>query len=158
MTMWLDWRPWLRSSGKLALTSSRQWRTVSIALNRLDQSYDPFVTTHTTRIDDMSFASFLGLLRAYESCLQQSLDFRSLRSFTTKKFQTGPSDSTTIICQICGKKGHFDIACFNRHNKQRFPTQHDKAQGRGRYMGLKSNNTATTNVAWYPNLDHLFKI
>lgn len=38
-----------------------------IVLNGLDTSYDPFVTTQIVRVDDISFASLLGLLRMYES-------------------------------------------------------------------------------------------
>lgn len=40
-----------------------------IALNRLDDSYEP-LTAHTMRIDDLTFPTFLGLLRDYESHLQ----------------------------------------------------------------------------------------
>lgn len=38
-----------------------------IALNGFDSSYDAFVTTHMTRVDDIIFASFQGLLREFET-------------------------------------------------------------------------------------------
>lgn len=39
-----------------------------ISLNKLDSSYDAFVTAHTARVDEVSFASFQGrLLRAFEA-------------------------------------------------------------------------------------------
>lgn len=37
------------------------------SLNGLDTSYDPFLTAQTTRVDDIIFASLLGLLCSYES-------------------------------------------------------------------------------------------
>lgn len=40
-----------------------------VALNDLDESYDPFVTTESTRTKKISFASFLGQLRTYKKPL-----------------------------------------------------------------------------------------
>lgn len=38
-----------------------------IAMNGLDQTYDPFVTDQIAHGDDISFATLLGLLHAYVS-------------------------------------------------------------------------------------------
>lgn len=40
-----------------------------IALNGLDESYDPFVTAQTGCVEDISFTSLLGLLCSYEARL-----------------------------------------------------------------------------------------
>lgn len=117
-----------------------------IALNGLDVSYDSFVTAQTARMEDISFASFLGLLRAYELRLNRSIESKGIAM--ENSVQATSSDTTVVNCQICLKNGHSAIQCFNRHNEQRFPTQHSK--GRNRYKGVRSNNSHA-NAVWYPD-------
>lgn len=50
MIMWLDQWQWWKNSGK----PDDDGELSLIALNGLDQSYDPFVTTQTDRVHDMS--------------------------------------------------------------------------------------------------------
>lgn len=42
-----------------------------ITLNGLDASYDAFVTTQKAPVDDITFATFQGLLQAHEDILIQ---------------------------------------------------------------------------------------
>lgn len=49
-----------------------------IALNGLNSAYDGFVTTYTTRTDDIPFSAFQGL---------QEHEARSSRPATTQQFQ-----------------------------------------------------------------------
>lgn len=49
-----------------------------IAFNGLNETYDPFVTTQTTRVDDIGFGSLLSLLRSYEARLNRHLKFEGI--------------------------------------------------------------------------------
>lgn len=50
-----------------------------IVLNGLDISFDDLVTTDIARVEEISHdATFLGLLRAFESCLLRSMDHQIL--------------------------------------------------------------------------------
>lgn len=49
-----------------------------IALNGLDDLNDPFVIVETLRVEDVNFASFVGLLRTYEACRQWLAENRVL--------------------------------------------------------------------------------
>lgn len=90
-----------------------------IALNGFNAIYDPVVTTQVARIEDISFSFFLGLLCAYESRLQRTTD----DCIATGNITQSDTSNTILVCQICNKRGQSAIACFNRHNEQRFPTQ-----------------------------------
>lgn len=48
-----------------------------IALNWLDASYDPFITAKMEQIDDINFASLLGMHRSYESRLNCNTEVRA---------------------------------------------------------------------------------
>lgn len=116
-----------------------------IALNGLDASYDAFVMAQTARADEISFASFQGLLQAHE--------VRNLHLPTAIVIPlANVATKEDIICQICQKKGHTAISCYNRHNENRFPTVIDK---RTRHHPRSSNfgirTTYWANTIWYPD-------
>lgn len=129
----------LREAG----TSIDDGELTLIALNVLDASYDPFVTAQTVRMDDVSFASFLGLLRSHEIRLNRSTDFKGIAIANAIQ-----SVDTTVTCQICLKHGHSAIQCFKCHNEQCFSTQHTR--NKNRYKGSKPYN-AQANAVWYPD-------
>lgn len=86
---------------------------ILIALNGLDLSYEAFVTAQSARADEVSFAAFQGMLRAHEERFGRSpapgmIPMANIVS------------NDTVTCQICLKKEHLAIACFNRHDKSRF--------------------------------------
>ncbi|KMZ75993.1 hypothetical protein ZOSMA_108G00310 [Zostera marina] len=65
--------------------------------------------------------------------------------------------SSIIVCQICKKREHSAISCFNRHNEQLFPTKVDRSrQPRNNYNfrnNYKNNNKSpapSANAVWYP--------
>lgn len=103
-----------------------------IALNGLDETYDPFVNVQMARINDISFVSMLGCLCSFDARLSRHNGFKGVS--TTNTIQTG--SSTSMIFQICSKRGHDALACFYRHNEQRFSSKNDRA--RSRYHGMKS--------------------
>jgi len=89
-----------------------------VALNGLDSTFDAFVTSLTARADDLSFAAFSGLLQAH--------DERNLRPLPQPAVpmanMISNPNSGIVTCQICLKRGHSAIACYNRHNEVCFPT------------------------------------
>lgn len=82
-----------------------------IALNGLDETYDPFVTAQIARVEDISFASLLSLLHSYD--LRLSCHYESKGIATANSIQS----SSVMICQICDKKGHPALYCFNCPSK-----------------------------------------
>lgn len=88
-----------------------------ISHNGLDETYDSFVTTQIGRVDDISFDSLLGVLCSYKALLNHHSKVKGIT--TANSVQS----STTVVCQICKKKGHSALFCYNRHNKQHFPSK-----------------------------------
>lgn len=82
-----------------------------IMLNGLDPSYDPFVKTQSTLVDDISFTSFFGLLKDYDNCLQRPSDFKITTANVVQATR-----SEVIVFQIFTIRGHLALACYNRHN------------------------------------------
>lgn len=114
-----------------------------IALNNLDNSYDAFVTAQSARADEITFAEFQGLLQAHKNRYSRPT---AATSFPMANAVTKDG----VICQICLKRGHTVILCFNRHNESRFSTVIDK---RPRYRSKSSTtgNSNSTNAIWYPD-------
>lgn len=101
------------------------------------------MTAQTARVDNISFASLLGLLRSYESWLNRNNEIRAFLIANTIQ------SANIVICQICEKRGHMAIACYNQHNEQWFPTKHDKSKARFHYKGAKEASQVAN--AWYPD-------
>lgn len=104
---------------------------------------------HTTWADDISFASFKGLLEVHEG---HSMKSASQPQLVMANLAQGCRNE--LICQICTRKGHSTISCFNRHNESRFSTIHNK--NRSRYKTKNSN--VTENAISYPDsraIDHI---
>lgn len=112
-----------------------------IALNRLDESYDPFITAQTACVEDISFASLLGLLRSYEARLNRHSEFKGIA--IANEIQTS---SYAIICQICDKKGHTTLSCYNQHNEQSFPSKQGKSKGRFRFNRESKEASSVANA------------
>lgn len=121
-----------------------------IALNGLDSTYESFVTAQLARVDDISFAFFQGLLWSHEERFSKNSAIIGMFHMANA-VSTDSIFGNTITCQICLKKGHSAIACFNRHNESRFPTVVDKkSRFRPRQsQGLKQGNNI--NSVWYPD-------
>lgn len=101
------------------------------ALDGLDSSYDAFVIAITATAGDLSFSEFKGLLKAHEKRslreLALPLPFANLIQNNQNQRNLGPSippsfDTSSVIYQICSKRGHTTIICFNMHNETRYPT------------------------------------
>lgn len=117
-----------------------------IALNGLDESYDSFVTAQTARIGDINFSSLLGLLHSNEARLSRQSEIRGVAMANVVH-----SSSNVVSCQICGKKGHNALGCYNRHNEQRFPSTTDKSRNSYRFNRGGKAATPAANAVWYPD-------
>lgn len=106
-----------------------------IALNGLNASYDAFVTAQTAREDDITFAAFQGLLQAHDERYSHS-------SSTIVMPMANAASSEVVVYQICQKKGHSAISCYNRHNENRFPRVIDKKSRYQPLSGLKASSAA----------------
>lgn len=97
---------------------------VMIALNVLDASYDPFVTTQMAQFDHIYFATIQGLLHNHDDRMNWMVDSRvfALVNYVHKITQHGEP----LICHICTKFGHDALSCFNRHNENKFPSMNDR--------------------------------
>lgn len=115
---------------------------ILIALNGLGSSYEAFVAAQSGRTDEISFAAFQGMLQAHEERFARS---PSSGMIPMANFVS----NNTVICQICLKKGHSAIACFNWHNKTRFPTVVEKNSHYQPRQDPKQNSNA--NVVWCPD-------
>lgn len=116
-----------------------------IALNGLNEAYDPFTTAHTARIDDINFALLFGLLRSYEARLNRHTEFKGLATANTVQ------SSSVVICQICHKEGHSALTCYNHHNEQRFPSKQDKNKNRFWFNRGGKVSSPTVNAVLYPD-------
>lgn len=111
-----------------------------IVHNGLDTTYEAFVTAQSSQEDDILFTVFQGLLQAH--------DERFVHTSLPARMPMANAISTdVIICHICQKKGHSAISCYNRHNKNRFPTIIDKKSRYRLHSGSKSSNSV--NAIWY---------
>lgn len=92
-----------------------------ISPNDLNASYDAFINSQTARTDEDCFTSFSHLLCEYDA---QSNTRPSEHQFIvfTNYVRESRANNSTITCQICTTLGHSTLACYNRHNEQKFPT------------------------------------
>lgn len=111
-----------------------------IALNGLDLSYEAFVMAWFARADEVSFAIFQRMLQSHEERFMQA-------PATSMILMANVVSNDTVICQICLKKGHSMIACFNRHNELRFHIVVEKKSRFRPRQGPKQSNTV--NAVWY---------
>lgn len=113
-----------------------------IALNGLDTSYDAFVTAQSARTDNIPFAAFQGLLQAHDEWFKVSSNSVILMA-------NAVVNDTVITCQMCLKRGHSMISCFNRHNEGRYPMLVDKKSHF--YPRFNQKVNGFVNTVWYPN-------
>lgn len=115
-----------------------------IALNSLGESYDSFVTAQTAQIDEICFASLLGSFRSFSERISCHTEVKGFPTAIAIQSRT----TSPIVCQICEKRGHFALSCYNKHNEQRFLSKNDKARSRGHFSmnsGTSSANAVITN-------------
>lgn len=106
---------------------------IFIAIGGLGSLCESFQTSITTHFDhSISFESFTDLLLDFESSLEQAPATEevtiqvNVASKSSKGGESLSSGKATVICQICGKKNHNALNCFNRINVSKFPPQHNR--------------------------------
>lgn len=100
-------------------------QVILIALGGLGPEFQSFVTSITMRFDhSMTFPNLQQLLMDHELRIAPAQATTTIEA----NIVTRPrSDSGRLkACQICSKKGHGDIDCYNRFNATRFPPNHKR--------------------------------
>lgn len=87
----------------------------------------------------------LGFLRSYEARLSGHTKIKGVA--TANAVQSG--SHSPVVCQICDKKVHSALACYYRHNEQRFASKNDKA--RSRFHSNRDASMPVANAIWYPD-------
>lgn len=136
---------------------------ILITLGGLGNKYESFVTSITIRFDpNMTFSSLCELLMDQEMCIQKArflnLAVVNVAAKTNPKSDDGSSQSKSEIkCQICSKKAHTMLNCYNHLNITRFQLTHGRelSPGPTRSNGSAkhSANLVTLGVMlmWYPD-------
>lgn len=113
---------------KLASTSEKlhDSQVILIALGGLGPEYQPFVTSITTRFDhSMTFSSFQHLLMDHD--LQFSVQRQTAVPFEAHAIVRSGVKSddqvpkSKLQCQLCTRKGHVAVDCYNRISFGDFP-------------------------------------
>lgn len=145
----------------------KESEVILITLGALGDEFESFVTSITTKYDSsMTFAGLCELLMDHEMRLQKSQPSASLSVNTavksySKKYEvaeTTPAQSKTELrCQICSRKGHSALNCYNRLNITQFKPKHNRELSpfgpNGNNRTANSVNTVNTGKAsmWYPD-------
>lgn len=145
-----------------------------ITLGRLNDEYESFVTSITTRYDpSLTFSELCELLMDHEmrkinsksSNITPAVNFAAktatyasnrTQSFPNKMYTQG--SKSEIKCQICSRKGHGVADCYNRLNISRFPPSHNRTLSssgpNGGNRGSVNTLTSTfseSKTVWYPD-------
>lgn len=99
--------------------SVNEHELVLLVLSGLDSDYEAFTTVLATKEADLTFIEFQGLLLTQElrnnSVLAQTTSSTLNPSVNYVKSTSGSKN--TLICQICNKRGHTALICYNHHNE-----------------------------------------
>lgn len=138
----------------------RDSQIILIALGGLGPEYKLFVTSITTRFDhSMSFTQLQQLLMDYDLQEKQSaiVEANMVNKSTKSEEKNIGTISQSQPCQICSRKGHGTINCFNRANFIRFPPTHNRKLV---LIDVGNPNTPLANLVasgrnvvamWYPD-------
>lgn len=114
----------------------KESEVILITLGTLGDEYEAFVSSITTRYGlVMTFASLCELLMDQEIWIQKNhllnpVSVNAVVKFDSKKSgsprSVSPTPKSDIRCQICNKKVHSALNCYNRLNISRFPPTHNR--------------------------------
>lgn len=103
----------------------KESEVILITLGALNDDYESFVTSITTRFDhSMTFSSLCELLMDHEMRLRWKVNPLSSTGFVNAVVK-GESRSD-FKCQIFLRKGHSALNCHNRINLTCFPPSHGR--------------------------------
>lgn len=90
-----------------------------MTLNGLGKEYETFVTVVTTQSEPVLFVDLQSMLINQENMQRRSIN---MNPCLKNGVQGDPNlNLQTIHCQICSKKGHEALNCFNQLNLKCFP-------------------------------------
>lgn len=96
-------------------------------LSELREEYKPSVQSVTTRHTPITYSRLVAMLYDLEVRVQQR-GFSLVTTVTllaNEIFTDGKKDMCNIPCQICNKKGHEALDCFNRYT-DKFPLTNNR--------------------------------
>lgn len=129
----------------------RDSQIILIALGGLGSEYKPFVTSITIRFDhSITFTQFQQLLMDHDLQEEQTNYIEANAVSKTEKFDERNTNIKSHPCQICSRKEHGAINCYNRVNFTRFPLTHNR-----KLIPIGIGNTSSPSVntvtIWYPD-------
>lgn len=119
-----------------------------IALNGLDSSYDPLVTSQTAKVDEICFSSLLGLVRFYEARLNHDSEPQVVATANAVQGSQYNNKYASMVCQIYDMKGHTTLACVSPSQRIKIPINPDQGAWMVQEQG---SSTSTVNAVWYPD-------
>lgn len=131
---------------------------ILITLGGLGEEFESFVTALTARYDPSLIFSELGeLLMDHDMRLEKSRTSISRLVNVATKSDSKSIPKSDIKCQICRRKGHGAIDCYNRLNTTRFPTSHGRTLSPHDPNGNTQGSVNTVMLSsdamtmWYPD-------
>jgi len=158
----------LKDSLAAAGDKLQESEVILITLGALGDEYESFVTAITTRYDEsLTFTTLCELLLDYEVRVQNArlpptVNVQSKSSDSPSvNFASRSGDSsarTDTKCQICTRKGHIALNCYNRLNLKKFKPTHnreltpDGLSATNRSTNLSANTISSSPVSlWFPD-------
>lgn len=128
-------------------------------LGALGNGYESFVTSVTTHFDpEMTFASLCELLMDHEIRSQQNQSIFNQPSVNiaikdSPKLGEDNLSKSELKYQICSRKSHSTVNCYNRLNLTKYPPSHTRELSS---FGPTVANRQTTHslnlmMMWYPD-------
>lgn len=142
----------------------KEAEVILIALGALDDEYEAFVTSITTRFDPtMTFATLCELLMDQEInplSLAQSVN-AVVKPESRPTQSVSPSPKSDLKYQICQRKVHSALNYYNKINLSHFPPTHNRElspfnpNGNNRssiwYLGATSHITSSSDNIQHPH-------
>lgn len=117
----------------------RESEMIQVTLAGLGDEFEAFTTAITTRYDpDLTFSQLCELLMDQDIRIEKSrsteIQVANVNGHSKSGPTRAPSKSETR-CQICTKRDHNALDCYNRLNTSRFPPTHSRTlSSQGRMM------------------------
>lgn len=150
----------LRDSLVATGESIKESKMILVTLAGLGDDYEAFVTAITARYDPyLTFSHLCELIMDQDIRLEKSrmMDIQVVNIAVNQSKSCSTSYSKSEIkCQICTKRGHNALECYNRLNTSKFPPTHGRtlsSQGpNGSNRGIVSaiTNSSTPVTMWVP--------
>lgn len=127
---------------------------VLLVLAGLGDDFEALIQHVTSRRDEVTYRELKGMLTDIEVRRGRTnvVSPLSVNMVESEKTTKGGKYLKTIPCQICSKKGHRALNCYNRFNITKFPLTHDRVLTSSGPTGKRSTDMAykSGTSVWYP--------